>query len=88
MQQSSISCHLLRRRVISELVGTFITQPVLDDIAHKAFLKKQLITFRRKVLYIKGRAEGTNLHDKEIRAFEYLGQNLLRKVYTGLKIHA
>jgi hypothetical protein len=70
------------------MIGTYIIQPKLDDIANKAFLKKQLQAFRRKVMYIKGRNEGTNMHEFEIKAFEYLGQNLLRKVFTGLKIHA
>jgi len=50
-------------------------------------MHKNLKMFRKKVLYIKGRNDGTNLHSSEIKAFEYLGQNLLRKVFTGLKIH-
>ena len=82
-----ISGQLLKKRCVRELVGTYVIQPRLDAIAQEYYLKKNLKLFRKKVLYIKGRNDGTNLHSSEIKAFEYLGQNLLRKVLTGLKIY-
>ena len=69
------------------MVGELVTQPRLDTVADLYFKKKNLKAFTKKVIYIKGRNDGTNLHEKEIKAFEYLGHNLLRKVFTGLKIY-
>lgn len=69
------------------MVGTYGIQPKLDAIADLYFKKKQLCTFKKKVYYIKSRNEGTNLHEKEIRAFEALGKNLMMKAYSSLKIY-
>lgn len=42
--------------------------------------------FKQKIDYIRERRQGRALHDFEIKAFQLLGQNLLRKAFTGLKV--
>ena len=57
------------RRCIDDIVGTYIIQPKLDEIADRHYLRQKLLTFKRKAEYIRGRNMGGNLHEFEIRAF-------------------
>ena len=72
--------------MINRMAENYITQPKLDGIATRYLIKKQLNRFRTKIEYIRGRREGRNLHEFEIKAFKALGRTLLRKSILGLKI--
>ena len=75
-------------RSIKNMLNCYIIQPKLDAIGNKHFLKKQLLSFKHKINYIRDRNNGKNLHEFEIKAYEALGRNLLRKAFTGIKIVA
>ena len=75
-----------KKRTVKAIVNTFIIEPKLDRIGDEFFLKKNLQMFRYKCNYIASRSNGQNLHEFEIRAYQALGQNLLRKAFTGIKL--
>jgi hypothetical protein len=70
------------------MVDCYAIQPKLDQLAHNFFVKKNLQAFRQKVLYIRDRANGQNLHEFEVKAYKKLGENLLRKAFSGIKVIA
>ena len=74
------------RRYFGEIVECLVVQPRLDEIGHRHYLRKQLLTFKRKAEYIRDRRAGRNLHEFEIRAFRALGRTLITKAFTALKI--
>lgn len=70
------------------MLNHYVIQPKLDSIGDKHFLKRNLLSFKFKINYIRDRNNGKNLHEFEIKAYEALGRNLLRKAFTGIKIMA
>ena len=76
----------LKTKIISDMLEAYAIQPKLDKIGHTHYLHKCLTKFRSKVLYIRGRNSGQNLHEFEIRAYKQLGVNLMRKAFSGLKV--
>lgn len=75
-----------KKRFMNDMVDGIVIQPRLDAIGKRHFYRKQLLKFKKKIDYIRDRRQGRNLHEFEIRAFNALGESLLRKAMTSFKI--
>jgi len=77
---------LLMRRCVRDMVSTYVVQPKLDAVADVYYKKKNLQKFKRNLDLIRERSQGGGLHEFEVKAFQLLGQNLLRKSFTALRV--
>jgi len=66
-------------------VNTFIIEPKLERIGELHYLRKQIRNFKRKADFSRDRSLGLSLHEFEVRAFQTLAKNLLKKAITGLR---
>lgn len=73
-------------RCVREMIDTFIVQPRLDAVADAYYRQKNLRKFKQKTDFIRERRLGGWLNELEVKAFRLLGQNLLRKSLTALKV--
>ena len=48
----------LKQRVVKEIVDAYVIEPRLDAIGEKHYLRKQLLTFKKKVEYVRDRDQG------------------------------
>ena len=78
----------MKRRAILDMIECYAIQPKLDQIADSYFIGKSLRLFKQKVFYIRDRNNGQNLHEFEVKAYKWLGENLLRKAFSGIRLIA
>lgn len=70
------------------MVNHYVVEPNLDSMGDRHYLRTKLRAFKKKANYIRDRNSGKNLHEFEVRAYQTLGRNLLRKAFTGIKLMA
>ena len=85
--QEDRSRAFLLRRTIKYLTDAFVTEPKMEEIGHKHFLKVCLKKFVKKANYVRGRENGTNLNKHEVAAYQFLGKNLQRKALNSLRVY-
>lgn len=69
-----------------EICDSIIIQPKLDAVADLYRLQTSFKSFIKKVRYIRDRQNGLNMHEFEIRAYNALGKNLMRKCFCAFKM--